>query len=280
VPSLRDTQAAFSAAIRSEDARSIAGLVVAGGIAPEERIQIYRNNHRIGALDVMQATYPVILRLGGSEWFRQSVLRYQQRHPSRSGDLQFFGEEYPSFLRADLAGTLHAYFHDVATLEWAYQLVLTAEECGPVDLGVLKAVDPDDYERLRFVPRPALRLVESPFPIFAIWHANQPSLNSPAERPGAEVCPAEIRLDAGASRVLLIRRRDHVELRELSRANSLLLRQFEAGAPLGAAAEAMASEDGDFDLPSCLRELLGLEAIAAILLDDGPVTVGTAGDHR
>ena len=42
-------------------------------------------------------------------------------------------------------------------------------------LGVLQAVDAEDYDRLLFVPRPALRIVESQFPIFAIWHANQPA---------------------------------------------------------------------------------------------------------
>jgi hypothetical protein len=281
--SLRETQAAFSAAIRSDDASVLAALVVDGGIAPERRIQVYRNNHRLAALGTMQATYPVTERLGGADWFRQSAAQYQQSFPSRSGDLQYLGERYPEYLRSALAGTLHAYFADVAALEWAYQVVLTAEERAPVNHEVLRAIAPQDHERLVFVPRPALRLVESEFPLFAIWDANQPSVQA----------VSEIRLDAGPSRVLLIRRKDHVEVRELSAGCSLLLQQWQLGTPLGpaaAAVEAAAAAGAAgaaaaavgaavaaaaattataattaFDLQLCLRELLTLEVVADIV---------------
>jgi hypothetical protein len=258
MPSLREVQSAFCDAIRAEDATAIATLIVADGIEPEHRIQIYRNNHRLGALGTLQATYPVVERLGGADWFRQSALRYQLAHPSRCGDLQFLGEDYAEFLHADLAGTTFAWFADVAALEWAYQRVLTAAERAPVEVSVLQSVRPEDYERLLFVPRPALALVESPYPIFAIWHANQAS--SPTGEP--------IHLDAGASRILLLRRCDHVELRELSQPTSLLLRQFLQHQPLGVAAETAAAGVEEFDLQLCLRELLGLEAISDIVLGD------------
>jgi len=262
MPSLRDTQAAFSAAIRSGDAGTFAALILDGGISPERRVQIYRNNHRLAALATLQATYPVVARLGGTDWFAQSAHRYQQDCPSRCGDLQFLGESFPQFLRTDLAGTPYAYFADVAALEWAYQEVLTAAQSAIASLQALQAVDPQDYAQLMFRPRAALRTVESPFPIFAIWHANQPSA------PAAEA----IRLDSGASRVLLIRRVDHVELRELAIPSWLLLRQFQRGATLGAAADAVAGDAGEFDLELCLRELLGLGTIADIGLN--------AGEHR
>jgi hypothetical protein len=172
--------------------------------------------------------------------------------------LQYLGHRYPEFLHAEHAGTSHAYFADVAALEWAYQSVLIAEERPPVDLAVLRAVAPQDYERLVFVPRPALRFVESEFPIFSIWHANQPSV---------QVVP-EVRLDAGVSRVLLVRRKDHVELRELSQGSGILLQQWLLGRQLGAAAAAATEQTAAFDLQLCLTELLGLETIADIVCAD------------
>ncbi len=256
--SLHEVQSAFVAAVRSDDAGLLASLVVDDGIEPEQRIQIYRNNHRLGALATMQATYPIVERLGGGDWFRQSAAKYQQQYPSHSGDLQYLGQDYPGFLRLDLADTPFAYFADVAALEWAYQLVLTGEEREAVNLEVLRAVDAEDYERLLFVPRPALRVVESPFPIFAIWHANQPGVEP----------QSEIRLDAGASRVLLIRRKDHVELRELSRGTCWLLQQFQCGVPLGDAAASEAAASEEFDLQLSLSELLRLEAIAEITVGE------------
>jgi len=151
MPSLREVQIAFCAAIRSEDAGAMADWVLDAGIPPERRIQIYRNNYRIGALAVMQKAYPVVERLSGADWFEQSVAKFQQMHPSQSGDLQHLGANYPSFLRGELADTLHGYFSDVAALEWCYQLVLTAQERGPVDVALLHAVAPEDYEGLKFV---------------------------------------------------------------------------------------------------------------------------------
>jgi hypothetical protein len=261
MPSLRDTQTAFCAAILSGDAASIRHLVRDDGMAPEERVQVYLNNHRVGSLATLQATYPVIERLGGSDWFSQSAAQFLAQFPSRSGDLQHLGEQYPDFLRVHLAETDYAYFADVAALEWAYQLALTAADRAPADLGVLHGVGADDYARLLFVARPAVRLIESRYPIFAIWHANQSSAAEP---------DIQIRLDAGASRVMLIRRADHVELRELSPGTFHLLQQFQRGATLGAAAASMATEAPEFDLEVCLREVIGLEAIADIKLCEEP----------
>lgn len=131
----------------------------------------------------------------------------------------------------------------------------------PVDLGVLRAIAPEDYERLLFVSRPAVRIVESHYPIFAIWQANRPS----AVESGLEIRP-----DAGASRVILIRRTDHVELRELSEGSRRLLQQFQLGATLGAAAISIAAGIAEFDLDVCLKEVMAFEAIADIYLCDGP----------
>lgn len=273
--SLRETQRAFCDAVLSGQLDGIADLVRDRGIPAVQRMQIYRNNNRIGFHTTLKATYPVVERLAGADWFQQDAQRYQLRFPSRCGDLQFVGQHYPGFLRDELAGTQFEYFSDVAALEWAYQEVLTAADNTPLDPAELANVAPDDYERLVFTPRPALRLVASPYPLLAIWKANQP---------GAETCTAaesEIRLDAGESRVLLIRRRDHVELRELSPTSFSLLQQFSQGAALGMATEAVNANHDDFDLASTLQQFLSLETIAAFHFgrNDQPLT-SLSGDHN
>jgi hypothetical protein len=119
--SLHDTQIAFGAAIHGEDAGALGELIGDDGISPERRIQIYRNNYRLNTLTALQATYPVVERLGGAEWFAQSAAKYQDSRPSQSGDLQYFSAAYPGFLRQDLENTEFGYFADVAALEWAYE---------------------------------------------------------------------------------------------------------------------------------------------------------------
>jgi hypothetical protein len=253
MPSLRDVQRAFAHAVLSGDAGDMVQLVRDDGIPAAKRVQIYSNNQRAAFLAALAATYPVIARLGGEDWFAQSVAQYMQRFPSRCGDLQFAGDRFAQFLSVDLADTNYAYFADVARLEWAYQEVLTAAEHAPLDPASLDAVTADDYARLILVPRPALRLVESRYPILAIWQANQAAANPEAP---------EVRLDAGASRVLVIRRADHVELRELAPASAALLKQLLHSIPLGIAADAVA----DNDFGGALQQLFALETLGAFHL--------------
>jgi hypothetical protein len=273
--SLREFQCAFCDSVLSGDAGPMLELVPEQGIPAEQGVQIYRNNYLLAALATLQATYPVIERLGGADWFRHSAASYQRQFPSKSGDLQHLGDSYPQFLQADLAGTAHAYFADVAALEWAYQEVLTAAEQAPVDLGSLRSFGPEDYERLVFVPRPGVRTIDSQFPIFAIWKANRSALDESAV--SAE-SGAHIRLDAGASHVALIPRRDHVDVRELSPGGYQLLRQFQLGGSLAFAAAGAAAKAADFDLARSLREVMLLQAIGGIELGnaDGGHTIRRA----
>jgi hypothetical protein len=253
MPSLREVQRAFAHAVLSGDAAGIDELVRDDGIAPAQRVQIYHNNHRLALLAALSETYPVVARLGGADWFAQSAAQYRRTFRSRSSDLQFAGDRYAEFLSAELAGTDYAYFADVARLEWAYQEVLTATEHAPLDPAALATVAEDDYARLIFVPRPALRLVESRYPILAIWKANQAKTTMRSDA---------ISLDAGSSRVLVIRRADHVELRELPPASFVLLERFVQGETLGIASDAVA----EADLASALQHLIALETLGAFRL--------------
>lgn len=225
--SLRELQVAFlDGTLRGHPAR-ISSLIAASELEPEARVAIYANNAREGFLQALAATFPVIERLGGQDWFRQTGRQYMRRHPSRSGNLHHVGERFAAFLDDVLRDTDYAYFADVARLEWAYQEVLVAADHPSFDISALSGVSPDDYGALAFRVHPAARLVESRYPVLAIWKANQP---------GAQTSSA-ISLDAGSSRVLVIRREDHVELRELPAAEFALLAAFMRGATLGEAAD-------------------------------------------
>jgi len=243
--SLRDAQRAFGSAVLSGDSACMAELVQDAGIPAAQRVQIYGNSSRIGFLAALQATYPVIEQLAGAQWFEQRARQYQLKFPSRRGDLQYVGIHFAEFLQAELSDTNFEYFVDVARLEWAYQEVLVAADSATLDLAKLGSVSVDDYERLLLVPRPALRVVASPYSILSIWKAHQPGADG-----------IEIDLNAGV-RALLIRRDDHVELRELSAASFALLEQCLQGVALGAALTAM-QVDNDFDLSATLQELMAL----------------------
>ena len=184
---------------------AIAPFVVANGLDPAQRVAIYANNVRENALATLEAGFPVLLRLAGRDWFRQTGIGYLRRHPSPSGNLHYLGARLPEYLEAELADGPYAYFADVARLEWAYQEVLVAAEPPELDLAALAAIPPERHLDLVLEMNPASRLVGSVWPLLAIWRANQPGDDS----------HGTVSLDAGACRLLVIRRDDHVELREL-----------------------------------------------------------------
>ena len=245
---LRDLQRTFVQGALSNAAPALAAEIVGAGIAPERRLAIYRNNAVEGFLKTLQATFPTIVRLSGVDWFRQVGRRYMHRHPSRCGNVHYVGERFASFLEAQLAGSSYEYFADVAQLEWAYQEVLVAADHPTFELSALALVAPADYGALTFSTHPAMRLVQSQFPVLAIWRANQPDAAS----------DERIALDQGSSSVLLIRRDDHVELRELPPADFALLAALARGASLAQAAECALEIDPRVALDAILGRIVSL----------------------
>jgi len=259
--SLRELQKAFCGAVLSGDAAEVAALISSDGIPAPQRLQIYTNNTQAAFQSTLAATFPVVERLGGADWFRQCAREYQRRFPSRSGDLQFVGDRYADFLRDRFAGTEYQYFCDVARLEWAYQEVLIAADAAALDPASLGAVAEEDYAGMVFLLRPAVRLIESVYPIFAIWKANQPGVVTPGvATPGA--AEPVVSLDAGPGRVLLIRRSDFVEVREVPASTATLFNQFSRGAPFATAAAVFTEVHAEAELGDALRQLISLEAIA------------------
>jgi hypothetical protein len=254
--SLRDLQMSFASALHGGDAAAIARCVVANGLDPARRVGVYVNNVRENFAATLEATYPTLLRLAGRDWLRQAARRYQLHHPSRHGNLHHLGERFADWLAAEVGDGPYAYFVDVARLEWAYQEVLVAAEPQVLLLDNVAAVPADRQGDLVFEFSPAARLVESVYPLLAIWQAHR-----------AEVAdPPPVRLDAGPSRLLLIRRADHVELRELPSADFALLQAFRRRRTLADALEHTLEIDPGCDVAASLSRCVQSGAVTGFHL--------------
>jgi hypothetical protein len=275
VPSLRDTQRAFSAALLGGSVQALDALVREAGIAAAQRVAIYANNSRIGFEQALAATYPVIQRLGGTDWFRQHARSYQLRCPSRCGDLQYVGERYADYLQAELAGTRYEYFADVARLEWACQEALVAGNDSILDPQLLASVAAEDYGRIVLALRASVRLLESRFPLLAIWKANQTESAGDA---------ATISLSDGPDRLVIIRREHHVELRVLTPDTFAVLQLLTSGVTLGEVAAAAAKSSRHCNFGATLRELFSMQVFANYKLDAAcsprPCPIDTASRSR
>ncbi len=160
------------------------------------------------------------------------------------------------FLSDHLSGGEYEYFSDVASLEWSYQQCLGEAAVLSETPDRLAQHLQEDLSQLRFQVAAPTRAIESIYPLFEIWSQN----GSDREQSAA------IDLRRGASRVLVIRRIDHVEVREVPARVFRLLRAFAAGSTLLEAATAVTDTSFDADFRDALTRLLGLGVLVGFQL--------------
>ena len=253
--SLRELQRDFLGYALGDTAAGERPWIRSNALSADQRLRIYRNNAVVGFEKAMQATFPALVRLGGVDWFNQMARGYQRTHPSRSGDLNDVGGEFADFLRHELKGAEFEYFGDVALLEWSYQQCLSESAELPMNPDRLARHLQEDLSQLRFQVAGPTRAIESAYPLFEIWNQNRrDSGESPI-----------IDLRGGPSRVLLIRRIDHVEVREVSAPVFSLVRTFTAGSTVLEAA-ATADTLSEVDFSDALGRVLGLGVLIGFQL--------------
>jgi hypothetical protein len=241
---LRELQADLRAAILGADA-GIADAIEADGIASAARVAIYRHHVFTSLTDALASTYPVVCRLVDRRFFGYAADRFIREHPPASPCLFDYGAAVPDFLAAFPPCRHLGYLPDVARLEWAMNRALYAAAERPVGAATLAALPADVVAASMFALHPSVTLLDSPWPVDAIWRANQP-----------DATDATVDVDAGAVRLQVWRAGEDVVYRRLSAAEAALRQAIAAPRPLGDAAEAALAADPTADLPALLRELL------------------------
>jgi len=225
---------------------------------PAERIAVYRRNVAANYRNALGASYPVVRRLTGAAFFGAAVDAYVVAHPSRSGDLNVYGDAFGDFLVQYAPAAPLPYLPDVARLEWAIDEAHRAAEAPRVPEAMLAALASVEAERLaslRLRLDPSCRLVASPYPIFHVWRANQPA------RDGRE----RVLLDEGADRLLVRRDDARVAIEPLQAGEHAWLAALAAGEPLGVAIDAAQRADGLFDLGHALHAQIAVGTLVGVL---------------
>lgn len=255
--SLRDLQAACYRAF-TDDSSVLLALVRNHGIAPDQRVEVYRNNHREIFRKALAASFPVIERLVGDACFSGLAREYTRKHPSRSGDLQRYGNNFPAFLDETYGDTPFRYLPDVASLEWALEEVHLEPDEPALAISALGRFRENDYGNLVFVARRAVRLLRSRYPVFSIWRANQSGSDGSVD------------LDSGGENAAIARRGNDLHVHKLDRAAFRLATELARGSRLE---EAWRPIDGEPekdnngaapDLAAALQTILGLGLFAEV----------------
>lgn len=160
---LADLQRQFLAALAGDETADVLALIDDRHVDAVQRFAIYRNNWRSNLRNALCAAYPVVERLVGAEFFGWLADNYVDQQPSRSGNLDDYGFEFPEFIRQFPAVAELPYLADVARLEWLADAVMAAPDI---------AIDVD-VDALTELP-PHIRLMQSHYPVHRIWQVNQP----------------------------------------------------------------------------------------------------------
>ena len=265
MPGLRELQIGFAEGLSrsrdntpynpQNDGDFAAGHIVANGIGGARRLQIYRNNSNQGLRGALQSLYPAVEKMVGESFFAHCADHYVRQHPSRHGDVRRYGSRFPEFLGEFPPCQELSYLPELARLEWCYHEVFHAPDCEPVGLASIQQslaqVDPEDHTKLRFDLNPAARLLQSRFPLSALWEMHK------------QEDPDELNLDSGGEQLLIIRR-SGIEFVHLGPERFAFLEALAAKQTLAEAVEQALAVNSDFNLARHLVEMINNRILVGI----------------
>lgn len=240
---LHDLQRQFMAALYDPATPGPLAAIAGNGLAPEARMRIYRRSCNETQVAALRTTYPAVLALTGVDYFDQTARGYRHAHPSRSGNLQAFGDAFAEYLETLPCCRSVPYLADVARLEWLRQLTILAPESAPIDPGPLADAMHNAGNSLQIVPSPSLHLLASPYPVLTIWNY--------ALHPDDDA----LTLGEAGESVALWREDGEVAMAVPDPASFACIAALARGSSLGTARQAAAAADPGFKLGPCLDSL-------------------------
>lgn len=167
-------QQEFAQHIFNEKQQQILEATIYSKVEALERLSIYRNNIFGNFESVLSSIYPISKKIisenTNEKNFAKLLLKFYQKFPSRDGDLNNFGSEFPQFIKS----LKPSYLKDLAQIELFYhQSYFTAQSKTKFDLEKFKKVSSEDFGKIIFTIADSAVLFSSKFAVFSIWKKEQ-----------------------------------------------------------------------------------------------------------
>lgn len=166
------TQSSFRAALLDPTSPPPTGLRNPDGAPATKRFDVYRNNVAVSLTDALEAAFPVVAKLVGTDFFRAMAGVYLRAHPPKSPVLMFYGDDMPAFLAGFAPAKTVPYLPDTAHLELALRHSYHAADATPIAPDALARIAPDTLPNVTFTFAPSVHLIASRYPLQSIWLAN------------------------------------------------------------------------------------------------------------
>lgn len=178
---LPELQREFTRSVLYDPSPLLMRAIRQDSITRDARLAVYRNNIYVGLFNALKEAFPTTCKLVSEDYFRTLVRGYVQAHPPQSGNLDTYGADLPAFLRNESAAQPYPFLSDIAQLEWLMHEVRLAEDDEPLPPLSLSSLSADDLDKTIINLRHSVRLMQSQYPLSAIWQFANGALKKPPE---------------------------------------------------------------------------------------------------
>lgn len=208
---------------------------------PPHALAVYRNNYRVGLMEMLAITYPIVQQLLGDAFFDALSREFVRATPSHSGNLHHYGAGFADFIAGFAPAAEWPYLPDVARMEWALHRGYYAPDSVRLDIATLATLPPTQWGTLHLPLDAALTLLHSPWALSAIHAYHQPDAT---RQPFTLAQPENL---------LLWREHGQMQLRTVDDAPATFLLRLQQGTTLDEATAAALSVAPDFALQDTLQ---------------------------
>lgn len=215
------------------------------GISIENRMKVYRNNVIRGLSDAAMAPLPMCKKLVGKEFIETAIRSFVVNNLPTEGNLNFYGQDFPEFLKNYEPAKKVPYLSDMASLEWAWENAYYADDDLPLDVRQLERLKEEQFTDLRFSLRASVSLLESSYPLHKI----------------VDYCRAEEHIEelditpsSEKTYLLIFRPELKVELRKIDQAEYNFLKGMKKNVSLGNISETILNSHPNFNIGKALEK--------------------------
>lgn len=150
--SLRDLQEQLQEYVINKDEKVLAAICNAetNGI---ERVDIYRDGYSLRLLEILEKSFPILVKMIGTEKFTEIGRQYIDAYPSHDFNVCLYGRYFPQFL---FDQQYDPFWSEVAEFEWALSLALDAPDAPQIDATSLGGITAEDWPYLQFTLHPSI----------------------------------------------------------------------------------------------------------------------------
>ncbi|HEY3983935.1 DNA-binding domain-containing protein [Cedecea sp.] len=215
-------------------------------------LAVYRNGVIKACVDALEANFPCVSQLTGSDFFREMARGYALEQPPREGELIRYGDAFPAFIATYPPARELPYLSAVAELDRLWLEVFCAESSAPLDVHTLTNIPPETLGTRSLPPRDSVRWYwHATLPVFTLWAFNRYQT----------VTPETIHWQGEGA--LLVRRQQQIFAEPLSQGGAVFLTACRQGATLDQASEQALIAEPTLALGPFFRNLLRCGVFAA-----------------